>query len=202
MRYLFCLSLLLTIATPVPADQTRLAVEGLPPEAPSNGTFITVDVSRNKAYFWRDGLLLASAPVATGMDKLLKKGDRAWLFRTPRGRHQVVRKVVDPVWRKPDWAFVEEGKRVPPADSPLRLERGKLGKYALDLGDGIMIHGTKETRSFGTKASHGCIRMPAAMLERVYREAEVGMDVYIFDSEPVAPLSAHGLNDLDFAVGR
>ena len=202
MRYIFCLLLLLTLAIPTLAQETPLATEGLPPEAPAEGTFVTVDVSKNKAYFWRDGALVESGSVATGMDKLLKKGNRTWLFRTPRGRHQVVRKIVNPVWRKPDWAFVEEGKRIPAADSPLRLEPGKLGKFALDLGDGIMIHGTKETKSFGTKASHGCIRMPAKMLERVYREAEVGMDVYIFDSEPVAPLSALGLNDLDFAVGR
>ena len=202
MRYLFYASLLLIVASPALADSTPFATEGLPPEAPLDGTFITVDVSTNKAYFWRDGQLVDSASVATGMDKLLKKGNRTWLFRTPRGRHQVVRKVVNPVWRKPDWAFVEEGKRIPPPDSPLRLEPGKLGKYALDLGDGIMIHGTRETKSFGTKASHGCIRMPAKMLERVFRETEVGMDVYIFDSKPVAPLSTGGLNDLDFAVGR
>ena len=187
MNYLL---LALTLATP-------FATEGLPPEAPRTGTYITVDVSKNKAYYWRDGILVDSAHVATGMDKFLKKGDRQWLFRTPRGRHQVVRKVVDPVWTKPDWAFVEEGKKIPPADSPQRRIRGKLGKYALDLGDGIMIHGTKDIRSFGKKASHGCIRMPAKMLERVYRESEVGMDVYIYDSEPLAA-NTKGLNDLEW----
>ena len=157
---------------------------GLPSDAPREGTLITVDASTNTAYLFRDGELVRSSKVATGMNKVLRKGGRTWLFRTPRGRHIVVGKIVDPIWRKPDWAFVEEGKAVPPADSPKRQVRGKMGKYALDLGDGILIHGTDDPKSFGKNASHGCIRMPDAMLAQVWKEASVGMTVYVFDSNP------------------
>ena len=161
-----------------------------------DGTVITIDVSTNQAWLFRDGELLASSRVATGSDKILRKGSRVWMFRTPRGRMEVKGKIVDPVWTKPDWAFIEEGKKVPPMNSPARRVPGKLGRYALDLGGGILIHGTDDPKSIGKKASHGCIRMPRKMLERVYREAGIGTTVYIFDSDP-QPLSMTGLNSLD-----
>src|SRR5688500_18154265 len=123
------------------------SMEGLPPEAPETSPLVTVDVSTNTAYLFLDGQLVHKAPVATGSDTILRKGTKLWWFRTPRGRHKVVRKIVDPVWTKPDWAFVEEGRKIPPADSPQRRVRGKLGKYALDLGEGIMIHGTDDPKS-------------------------------------------------------
>ncbi len=164
----------------VGCDDRKESIEGLPPEVPREGTIITVDTTKNVAYLFRDGELVSQGPVATGSEKLLKKGIRKWLFRTPRGRHKVLRKIVDPVWTKPDWAFIEEGKPVPALDSPKRKVKGKLGKYALDLGDGILIHGTRETDSLGKKASHGCIRMGDELLEQVYKTAVVGTDVFIF----------------------
>src|SRR5687767_14995728 len=81
--------------------------EGLPPEAPRTGEVITVDVSTNQVYLFRDGALVRKSKAATGSDKILRKGRNVWWFRTPRGKHTVVAKVKDPVWTKPDWAFVE-----------------------------------------------------------------------------------------------
>lgn len=185
------LALLLFAAT-VHADE----IEGLPPEAPRNGTVITVDVSTNQAYLFRDGELIEKARAATGSDKILKKGRRVWWFRTPRGRYEVLGKIKDPVWTKPDWAFVEEGKSVPPGDSPLRVEKGKLGKYALDLGERVMLHGTNEPWTIGKRVTHGCIRLPHKFLSRLWKEADVGTEVYIFDSGPVA-VASRGRNDLE-----
>jgi L,D-transpeptidase YbiS len=156
------------------------AVEGLPPDAPTVATLITVDTAKNRLYLFRDGVLIGKAPVATGMDKLMKDQGREWLFRTPRGIHPVRNKVKDPVWSKPDWAFIEEKKPVPPADHPSRKVKGKLGRYALDLGDGILIHGTDDPASIGQKASHGCIRVGDKMLRLVWKESAVGTPVYIF----------------------
>ncbi|MGH9459263.1 MAG: L,D-transpeptidase [Thermoanaerobaculia bacterium] len=158
----------------------ELEIEGLPPLAPLEGTVITVDTTKSRIYLFKDGELVREDLAATGMDKLMRKGSRVWLFRTPRGRMEVLRKIVDPVWTKPDWAFVEEGRKVPPAGSPSRKVRGVLGKYALDLGDRILIHGTKDLDSLGKKASHGCIRVGAEMLELIYREASVGTPVIVF----------------------
>ncbi len=160
------------------------SVVGLPAEAPRSGTVVTVDLTTNTAFLFRDGGLIRRAPAATGSEKLLRKGSHVWLFRTPRGRHKVLRKIENPVWRKPDWAFVEEGKPIPKPNAPARFVKGKLGKYALDLGDGILIHGSDDVKSFGRKVSHGCVRLPDKMLETVYSESAVGTDVYIFESGP------------------
>lgn len=175
-------------------------VEGLPEEASLTGVVITVDVATNTAYLFRDGDLLSKSAAATGTEKLLKKGRRIWLFHTPRGHLRVLRKIEDPVWRKPDWAFIEEGDPIPPPDDPKRLIKGHLGKYALDLGDGIMIHGTDDRASIGKPASHGCIRLPNDMLTKVWNTAAVGTDVYIFESRPVqtAVNRRERHSDLDF----
>jgi len=157
---------------------------GLPDEAPRQGVVITVDVSKNHAYLFHDGQLVADGRAATGMETVLEHGDDIWLFHTPRGHLKVLRKIVDPVWTKPDWAFIEAGEPIPPPDSPKRLVKGHLGKYALALGEGILIHGTDDPKSLGKYASHGCIRLPEKLLERMWKVTKVGTDVYIFDSQP------------------
>ncbi len=178
--------------------QEAIAIEGLPPEAPRVGTVITIDVSTNRAYLFRDGELVRSSSAATGSDKVLRKGRRVWWFRTPRGKHTVVRKVVDPVWTKPDWAFVEEGKPIPSPDSPSRKEKGTMGKYALDLGERVMIHGTNDPKSIGRRVSHGCIRLPNDMLSLLWKEAALGTEVHIFESKPrQLAENGGGLNDLE-----
>ena len=171
-------------------------MEGLPPEAPRTGTIITIDVSTNQAYLFRDGQLVRKSAAATGSDKVLRQGRKVWWFRTPRGKHTVLRKVADPVWNKPDWAFVEEGRKIPPPDSPLRKEKGTMGKYALDLGDRVMIHGTNDPKSIGRRASHGCIRLPNDMIALLFKEVPVGAEVYIFDSVP-RDVAHGGYNDLE-----
>lgn len=185
--------LALFFALTLSADES----EGLPPEAPRVGKVITIDVSTNQAYFFVDGQLVRKSKAATGSDKILRQGRKVWWFRTPRGKHSVVRKVKDPVWTKPDWAFVEEGKPIPPGDSPLRKEKGTMGKYALDLGDRVMIHGTNDPKSIGRRVSHGCIRLPNDMLSLLWKEVEVGTEVYIFESRPRDVTASKGLNDLD-----
>jgi len=173
-------------------------VAQVPGELAREGLLITIDVSTNQLFVFRDGELVRQTIVATGSDKILRSGDRVWWFRTPRGLHTVVDRVADPIWNKPDWAFVEEGKRIPPRDSPQRLVRGKLGKYALDLGGGVLLHGTDDPKSIGRKASHGCIRLHDDDIAFLWREAAIGTPVYIFASQSdPAFANSTGLNDLD-----
>lgn len=178
------------------------SVEGLPPEAPTEGVVITVDVSKNHAYLFQDGQLVADGPAATGKESVLEHGDDVWVFHTPRGHLKVLRKIVDPVWTKPDWAFIEAGEKVPPPDSPKRQEKGVMGKYALALGDGIYIHGTNEPDSLGKAASHGCIRLPARLIKKMYETAKVGTDVYIYDSQPPAQTAQVPSSDLDYRAHK
>lgn len=164
--------------------QPQQQIEGLPDEAPHAGTVVTVDVSTNTVYLFRDGQLIRKSPAATGSGKTLENGDDIWEFYTPRGHMKVRGRVKDPVWHKPDWAFIEAGERIPPPDSPKRLVHGHLGKYAFLLGDGIMIHGTDDADSIGRYVSHGCIRVPSNMLETLWKNVKVGTDVYVFESKP------------------
>lgn len=75
-----------------------------------------------------DTLLLAPAAVASGMS--LAYGGQRWTFRTPRGKHEVRAKAVDPVWRPPDWVYaeaaVEHGLELArwPASGVVRLQDG------------------------------------------------------------------------------
>ena len=197
--YPFVLAAILVSSMAVPLAAQE-AVEGLPDDAPRVGTVITVDVATNTLYLFEDGQPVVTSPVATGTGKVLIHGDDEWAFHTPRGHLKVLRKIVDPVWRKPDWAFIEAGERIPPADSPKRYVKGELGKYALDLGEGILIHGTEDADSIGKRASHGCIRLPADALDKVYHSVKVGTDVYIFESHPVQESTSDLHSDLE--IGR
>jgi len=172
-------------------------VEGLPSDAPNVPTLITVDLARNEIYLFENGQLVDKSPVASGSEKILRHGNKVWLFHTPRGELKVLRKIKDPIWTKPDWAFIEDGDPVPPPDSPKRQVKGHLGKYALDLGDGYMIHGTDNEDSIGKRVSHGCIRVPGDMLQELWNATTVGTPVYIFESQQTQTAANGRHSDLD-----
>ena len=94
--------------------------------------------------------------------------------------YKVLGKVTNPVWRRPDWSYVEEGLPIPSANDPSRWEAGVLGDYALSIGDGYLIHGTIYKRFLGMPVTHGCIRMNDEDLEAVYKTLDLGSKVYIY----------------------
>jgi hypothetical protein len=63
---------------------------------------------------------------------------------------------------------------IPPLGSRNRRLSGELGRFALDLGDGYLLHGTRDAESIGTAATHGCVRMKADDLEWVFEHVPVG----------------------------
>jgi len=112
--------------------------------------------------------------------QLVRDSTKKWVFHTPKGVFKVRNKVTDPVWTKPDWAFVEEGLPIPSYKSPLRYEYGVLGDYALTLGDGYMIHGTLYQRFLGMPVTHGCVRLGDDDLEVVYKNLPIGSKVFMY----------------------
>ena len=70
---------------------------------------------------------------------------------------------------------------IPPIGTPQRDVPNALGPFALDMGEGYLIHGTHEynEESIGTAASHGCVRMYNEDIERLYDLVAVGTPVYI-----------------------
>jgi lipoprotein-anchoring transpeptidase ErfK/SrfK len=178
-------------------------------------------------------LMRANAAVASGMT--LDYAGHSWTFKTPRGKHRVVRKMPEPVWTPPEWAYaevaheyglklerlergkpvtLEDGSRlvvrdsvvglmlagstdfaelptdehvvfdetlyIPPIGTANRRVSGELGHFALDLGDGYMIHGTPHPSSIGRAITHGCIRLSDADIQWLYEVVPEGTPVYIY----------------------
>jgi L,D-transpeptidase YbiS len=146
-----------------------------------NRNYIVIDQSNNRLYLRRGDRVLLDAVCSAGSGILLRdvQGDRHWIFDTPRGRHSVRNRVENPVWKKPDWAFLEMGEPIP-RDPDERLEYGTLGEYALYLGDGYMIHGTLYERLLGRSVTHGCVRLGRDDLRTVWRSTGFGTPVFIF----------------------
>ena len=169
---------------PLPTAEQRRALDRLERriegQAPA-GVYIVVDTLANRLYLKKGDRVLREAVCSTGTGGVLEDPatGRRWVFETPRGAHQVQAKKKDPVWNKPDWAFVEEGLPIP-KDPRERVDDASLGDYALYLGDGYLIHGTLYQRLLGRGVTHGCVRLGDADLEAVYKAASVGTWVYIY----------------------
>lgn len=146
------------------------------------GHYIVVDTARNKLQVKRRDQVVLDAVASTGSGTILdapgKPGIR-WVFDTPRGEFKVQSRLTNPVWVKPDWAFLEEGLGVP-TDPAERLEPGTLGDYALGFGKGYFIHGTLYRRLLGKNVTHGCIRLSDEDLRAVYQLSKIGTSVMIF----------------------
>lgn len=143
--------------------------------------YMVINTTTNEFSLYRGNELLRRDKCSTGSYTLLKNGDQQqWMFKTPKGQFSILAKTKAPVWRKPDWAFVEVGLPVPPAGHPSRYEYGVLGDYSLSLGQGYLIHGTLYQRLLGMPVTHGCVRLNDENLELVYRTLNIGSKVFIY----------------------
>ncbi len=146
------------------------------------GNYIVIDTAKNILYLKNGDKVLYQAVVSTGSGRFLidpRNQEKKWVFDSPRGEFKVKSKIVEPVWVKPDWAFIEEGTDIPKNYND-RFEEGVLGDYALGIGNGYFIHGTLYTRLLGKPVTHGCIRVGDNDLKIVYKAAKIGTRVYIF----------------------
>ncbi|HEX9562871.1 MAG TPA: L,D-transpeptidase, partial [Gemmatimonadaceae bacterium] len=75
--------------------------------AVARGLHVEVSLLDRMVWVIREGdtLVRAEAAVASGMT--IEFAGRSWTFRTPRGRHSVLRKLEQPVWTPPDWLYAE-----------------------------------------------------------------------------------------------
>jgi lipoprotein-anchoring transpeptidase ErfK/SrfK len=69
---------------------------------------------------------------------------------------------------------------IPPSGTKHRSIEGQLGHYRLKLGDGYQLHGTPFTKSIGTSATHGCVRLHDEDIEWLYNNVPVGTKVYLY----------------------
>jgi len=97
-------------------------------------------------------------------------------FDTPAGLYHIQNKAVDPAWHVPNsaWAGDLAGTIVPGGTAENPLKARWLGIF-----DGAGIHGTDQTYSLGSAASHGCVRMAIPDVIELYDQVPIGAPIYI-----------------------
>jgi lipoprotein-anchoring transpeptidase ErfK/SrfK len=147
----------------------------------SGQSYIVINTTDNRFFLYRNKKLIREGKCSSGSYTMLQtEGDRKWIFKTPKGKYWIQGKTTNPVWKRPDWSFVEEGLPIPPKDDFSRYEYGVLGDYALAIGDGYLIHGTIYKRFLGMPVTHGCVRLNDEDLEVIFNTLSIGSKVYIF----------------------
>ena len=147
----------------------------------SGQSYIVINTTDNRFLLYRNKKLIREGFCSSGSYKLLQTLEgKSWIFKTPKGKFLIQGKTTNPTWRRPDWAFVEEGLPIPSQNHPSRYEYGVLGDYAMALGDGYLIHGTIYKRFLGMPVTHGCVRLNDEDLEAIFNTLSIGSKVYIF----------------------
>jgi lipoprotein-anchoring transpeptidase ErfK/SrfK len=97
-------------------------------------------------------------------------------YPTPTGLFSITSKAVNPAWTAPDspWAGAYRNETVAGGSAENPLKARWMG-----IVNGVGIHGTGETGSIGTAASHGCIRMTVPDVIDLYPRVPVGTPVLI-----------------------
>lgn len=158
-------------------DKLRKKLAALAPK----GQYVVIDTANNRVYLREGERTLREMVASCGSGNVLVDpvGGRTWTFDTPRGQFKVLSKINNPVWIKPDWAFIEEGEPIP-KDPRQRADANVMGDYALGIGRGYFIHGTLYKRLLGRNVSHGCVRLGDEDLEFLFKIATHGTKVIIY----------------------
>jgi lipoprotein-anchoring transpeptidase ErfK/SrfK len=149
-------------------DIVDIPVREVTPEVTtaSLGTTLVVDVSDNTLVLYEGLRVVEEYRVATGTPG----------YPTPVGTFEIVDKKENPTWYNP--APDTWGADLPPFIGP--GPGNPLGTRAMYLNaPGIRIHGTWDSSSIGTAASHGCIRMHIGDAEELYPLVPIGARVLV-----------------------
>jgi lipoprotein-anchoring transpeptidase ErfK/SrfK len=128
-------------------------------------SYLTLDRGSFTLRLWQDLENTRTYTVAVGQEGL----------ETPEGLYEIQAKEENPTWHVPesDWAGSLAGQTIPPGPSnPIKARW-------MAIYEGAGIHGTEETESLGSAASHGCVRMAIPDVEELYDLVEVGTPIYI-----------------------
>jgi lipoprotein-anchoring transpeptidase ErfK/SrfK len=128
-------------------------------------SYLTLDRGTFTLRLWEDLQLSRTYTVAVGQEGL----------ETPEGLYEIQAMEENPVWHVPesDWAGDLAGQTIPPGPSnPIKARW-------MAIYEGAGIHGTEETASLGSAASHGCVRMAIPDVEELYEHVEVGTPIFI-----------------------
>lgn len=151
-----------TVVARVHATKPEVTKSEVAAEYPS---YLTLDRANYTLRLFEDLKLAKTYTVAVGQEGL----------ETPEGLYEIEAMEENPVWNVPesDWAGSLAGQSIPPGPSnPIKARW-------LAIYEGAGIHGTEETSSLGTAASHGCVRMAIPDVEELYDRVEVGTPIFI-----------------------
>jgi lipoprotein-anchoring transpeptidase ErfK/SrfK len=151
-----------TIAARTHPVKPEVTADEVAAEYPS---YLTLDRATFTLRLWENLKLAKTYTVAVGQEGL----------ETPEGLYDIQEKEENPVWHVPesDWAGSLAGQTIPPGPSnPIKARW-------MGIFEGAGIHGTEETYSLGTAASHGCVRMAIPDVEELYDRVEVGTPIFI-----------------------
>jgi lipoprotein-anchoring transpeptidase ErfK/SrfK len=143
--------------------------------------YIVIDRYANKLYYRTDDSIIIAADCSTGSGSELTDTltGRHWIFETPGGVFVAESKLEGPWWRKPDWAFIEEGEP-PPLTEEERMDPNTMGAYAIGFGNGYFVHGTLYERLLGVSVTHGCVRLGEKDLENLYGRVQYGTYIFVY----------------------
>ena len=140
-----------------------LTSKRLIPSVTTAGPVVIVDRGNFRLTWFKAGKRI-TFPIAVGMPA----------HPTPTGNFRVIEKQKNPTWFPPDSPWAAGLGPVPPGVSnPLGTRW--IGTSAPAIG----MHGTPQSGSIGSRASHGCIRMYIHDAERLYELVDIGTPVYI-----------------------
>jgi lipoprotein-anchoring transpeptidase ErfK/SrfK len=152
----------------------------------SEQRYVLIRLEENRLYVMDGERAVWSAPVGTGTGFTLEGAGRRWEFSTPHGVFRVQRKEKDPVWIRPDWVYVRDGRPIPPRGAPERRDTEMLGTTAIYIGYELAIHGTNAPELLlrpdpeDRRVSHGCIRLTNEDARMLYHMVEIGTPVLIY----------------------
>ena len=165
----------------VQLEEENQGIRNMLQDSDDGELYLVVDTESNRLTMRQGNAVLMTAKAGTGSRQFLKEErGRSWYFESPLGSFTVLGRERNPVWIRPDWSYVEENMPIPPQNDPDRFVRDVLGKYAVLLGNGYKIHGTKWKNLLGTHFTHGCVSLGDEDLEVVHGSVKNGTKVYIY----------------------
>ncbi|GAA5523611.1 hypothetical protein Maes01_00159 [Microbulbifer aestuariivivens] len=141
----------------------------------SGATSIHINLSEQRAYFYKGGRLVGVSKVSSGKPGYsTRPGHFRVLSKHPNHRSSIYGSFVD-----------RQTGRVVKADVNTRRDRRPPGTYYrgakmnhyIRFNGGIGLHASGHVPDY--PASHGCVRMPPHMAEKFYRYARVGTPVKV-----------------------
>ncbi len=140
------------------------------PDAPQQG--IVINAAEMRLYYYPKGTgTVETFPISIGRSD----------WNTPIGVTKITRKTANPVWYPTASVKQEHLANGDPLPSVVPAgPDNPLGKYALYLGlPAYLIHGTNNEYGIGMQVTHGCMRMYAPDIQRLYQTVPVGTSVRI-----------------------